>query len=105
MIRFDRDAEVARARLNTLMGRQPETPIEVQGDYAVNAPLPTLEALVTSAIMRAPISRKPWRLKTKSRKEEALAKKAMVPDFNVSAGYMLMPAGTTRATTTWSKAP
>jgi outer membrane protein TolC len=29
----------------------------------------------------------------KSRKEEALAKKAYSPDFTVSAGYMLMPRG------------
>jgi outer membrane protein TolC len=29
----------------------------------------------------------------KSGKEQDLAKKAMVPDFSVSAGYMLMPSG------------
>jgi outer membrane protein TolC len=28
---------------------------------------------------------------TKSRQEQSLAKKAYVPDFTVSAGYMLMP--------------
>jgi outer membrane protein TolC len=29
----------------------------------------------------------------KSRREQDLAKKTMVPDFSVSAGYMLMPSG------------
>ena len=31
MIRFDRDAEVARAQMNTLLGRDPATPIRVEG--------------------------------------------------------------------------
>jgi outer membrane protein TolC len=93
MIRFDRDAEVARAHLNTLMGRQPETPIAVRGEYAVTAPLPLLETLITTAmnqrldLIAAAVD------VDKSRKEQDLAKKAMVPDFSVSAGYMLMPSG------------
>lgn len=93
MIRFDRDAEVARARLNTLMGRQPETPLEVQGDYAVDVPLPTLAALVSSAMQSRPDLAEALTAEAKSRKEEALAQKTMVPDFSVSAGYMLMPSG------------
>lgn len=93
MIRFDRDGEVARARLNTLMSRQPETPIEVQGDYAVHTPLPALESLVSSAMPARPDLAEAIAAETKSRKEQDLAKKAMVPDFNLAAGYMLMPSG------------
>ncbi|MGA8087876.1 MAG: TolC family protein [Terracidiphilus sp.] len=93
MIRFDRDGDVARARLNTLMGRQPETPIDVQGDYAVNTPLPALEALVSSAMQARPDLAEALAAEAKSRKEQDLARKAMVPDFSVSAGYMLMPSG------------
>ena len=93
MIRFDRDAEVARARLNTLMGRKPETPIEVRGEYAVTAPLPSLETLVATAIQARPDLAEAVAAETKSRKEEELAKKTMAPDFSVSAGYMLMPSG------------
>src|SRR5208337_222740 len=33
IIRFERDAEVARVRMNTLLGRDPATPIRVQGDF------------------------------------------------------------------------
>jgi outer membrane protein TolC len=93
MIRFDRDAEVARARLNTMMGRQPESPIEVQGDYAVSTPLPNLEALISSAMQARPDLADALAAEAKSRKEQDLAKKAMVPDFSVAAGYMLMPSG------------
>jgi len=93
MIRFDRDAEVARARLNTLLGRQPETPIAVQGDYAVNTPLPNLDTLVSSALQARPDLAEALAAVAKSRKEQDLARKAMQPDFSVSAGYMLMPSG------------
>jgi outer membrane protein TolC len=93
MIRFDRDAEVARAHLNALMGRQPETAIEVRGEYALDAPLPSLDSLVTTAMQVRPDLAEAAAAEEKSRKEQNLAKKAMVPDFNVSAGYMLMPSG------------
>lgn len=93
MVRFDRDAEVAHAHLNVLMGRHPETPIEVRGEYAVTAPLPSLETLVTTAMQARPDLIEAAAAEKKSRKEEELAKRGMVPDFSVSAGYMLMPSG------------
>ncbi|WP_348262668.1 TolC family protein [Telmatobacter sp. DSM 110680] len=93
MIRFDRDAEVARTHLNTLMGRQPETAIEVQGDYALETNLPSLELLVTTAMHTRPDLAEAAAAEERSRKEENMAKKAMVPDFSVSAGYMLIPSG------------
>jgi len=93
MIRFDRDAEVARAHLNTLMGRQPETPIAVRGEYAVTTPLPSLETLEATAMQTRPDLIEAAADIEKSRREQDLAKKAMVPDFSVAAGYMLMPSG------------
>jgi len=69
MIRFDHDAALAQARLNTLLGRDPETLVRVTGEFAAE------QAAV------------------RSHTEQALAKKAYVPDFTLSAGYMLMPAG------------
>jgi outer membrane protein, heavy metal efflux system len=93
MIRFDRDAEVARARLNTLMGRRPDSPIQVRGEYAVAMPLSSLEALVTTAMQSRPDLVEAAADVDKSRKQQDLAKKAMVPDFSVAAGYMLMPSG------------
>jgi outer membrane protein TolC len=93
MIRFDRDGEVARAHLNTLMGRQSETPITVRGTYAIATPLPSLETLVATAMQERPDLIEAAADVEKSRKEQDLAKKAMAPDFSLSAGYMLMPSG------------
>ena len=93
MIRFDRDAEVARTHLNTLMGRRPETAITVRGAYALDATLPSLDSLVTTAMQARPDLAGAAAAEEKSRTEASIAKKAMVPDFSVSAGYMLMPSG------------
>ncbi len=93
MIRFDRDVEVARAHMNTLMGRRPESPIQVRGEYAVATPLPLLETLITTAMQSRPDLIEAAADIDKSRKQQDLAKKAMVPDFSVAAGYMLMPSG------------
>lgn len=93
MIRFEKDADLARAHLNTLMGRPPDTPVEVRGEYSVVAPLPSLESLTTAAMHARPDLAEAAAAEEKARKQQALAAKAMVPDFSFSAGYMLMPAG------------
>jgi outer membrane protein TolC len=92
MIRFERDAEVARARLNTLMGRPADSPLDVHGEYAANAPLPSLESLTAAAMHARPDLAEAAAAEEKSRREQSLAKKGMTPDFSVAAGYMLMPA-------------
>jgi cobalt-zinc-cadmium efflux system outer membrane protein len=91
MIRFDRDAEVARARLNTLVGRDPATPLRVEGDYGVVATLPSEASLEQLALQTRPDLLGAEAAAAKSRQQQSLAKKAYVPDFTVSAGYMLMP--------------
>jgi outer membrane protein, heavy metal efflux system len=91
MIRFERDIEVARARLNTLIGRDPDTPIHLQGDIATPAALPTEQSLEQQALAARPDLRQAEQAALKSRQQQALAKKAYTPDFTVSAGYMLMP--------------
>jgi len=91
MIRFDRDAEVARAQLNTLVGRDPATPLRVEGDYGVVATLPSESSLEQLALQVRPDLLEAEAAAEKSRQGQSLAKKAYVPDFTVSAGYMLMP--------------
>jgi outer membrane protein TolC len=91
MIRFDRDAELARARLNTLLGRDPAAPLHVRGEYAVLAPLPDEHALEALALHSRPDLVMAQIAAERSHKEQALARKAYVPDFTVSGGYMLMP--------------
>ncbi|WP_109488624.1 TolC family protein [Occallatibacter savannae] len=93
MIHFDRDAEVARARLNTLLGRNPESPIEVRGDNAVESPLPSIGALESAAMSTRPDLAAARAAAERSHKEQTLAAKAYIPDFTLSAGYMLMPSG------------
>ena len=91
MIRFDRDAELARSRLNTLLGRDPAAPLHVHGEYAVLAPLPDEHALEDLALHSRPDLVMAQIAAERSHKEQALARKAYVPDFSVTGGYMLMP--------------
>jgi cobalt-zinc-cadmium efflux system outer membrane protein len=91
MIRFDRDADVARARLNTLIGRDPAALLRVQGDYGVTGSLPSEASLERLALQVRPDLLEAETSATKRRQEQSLARKAYVPDFTVSAGYMLMP--------------
>jgi len=94
MIRFDHDAELARARLNTLLGRAAAAPLRVTGEFASESKLPSEETLDALALDSRPDLMAAGQAVTRSHKEEALAKKAYVPDFTVSAGYMLMQPGT-----------
>ena len=94
MIRFDRDAELARAHLNTLLGRDPAAPISVRGDHAVLAALPSVQSLTETSLETRPDLVAAQKAAERSRREQALAKRAYAPDFTVSAGYMLMPSGT-----------
>jgi outer membrane protein TolC len=91
MIDFDRDADIAQSRLNTLMGREPAATIRVQGDDTAVAVLPSQTSLEHLAVANRPDLLEAETAATKSRQQQALAKKAYVPDFTVSAGYMLMP--------------
>jgi cobalt-zinc-cadmium efflux system outer membrane protein len=93
MIRFDQDADLARARLNTLLGRDPDAPLHVTGDFALRGVLPAAQKLDEIALQSRPDLIAAELAATRSHKEQALAKKAYTPDFTVSAGYMLMPAG------------
>jgi outer membrane protein TolC len=93
MIRFDRDADLARARLNTLLGREPTVPLNVHGDYAVLVSLPAAQTLEDLALQSRPDLVGAREAAERSRKEQSLARKGYLPDFTVSAGYMLMQPG------------
>jgi outer membrane protein TolC len=93
MIRFDHDAELARARLNTLLGRKPGSPLSVAGEHAVLGTLPQAESLDDLALGSRPDLLAAQQAAEHSHKEQALAKMAYVPDFTVSAGYMIQQPG------------
>ena len=93
MIQFDHDADLARARLNTLLGRAPNSPLRVTGEHAVLPTLPQAQDLDDLALRSRPDLLAAQQAAERSHREQALAKKAYVPDFTVSAGYMIMPSG------------
>ena len=90
---FLQDGDLARARLNTLMGADPASPLEVEGAYRVPAALPAVAQLEALALDHRPelkmIEAEIRQLETKVR----LTQKNYKPDFSVGAGYMLMPSG------------
>jgi outer membrane protein, heavy metal efflux system len=92
-IHYSRDAEVARARLNTLLARSPDAPLVIAGEHAVLESLPSLEQLQSLAMASRPDLKAAQAAAERSHREQSLARTAYAPDFTVSAGYMLMPAG------------
>jgi outer membrane protein, heavy metal efflux system len=90
---FLQDGDLARARLNTLMGRDPATPLEVDGEYAVPMALPSIADLQQTALDHRPELKA---IDAAIRQDETkirLTEKNYKPDVTVTAGYMLMPAG------------
>ncbi len=81
MIRFDRDAEIARIQMNALLGRDPATPIRVQGDFGISADLPAGKELRQMSLELRPDLLEAQAAADKSRKEQTLVGKAYVPDF------------------------
>jgi outer membrane protein, heavy metal efflux system len=92
---FLQDGDLARARLNTLMGRDPSAPLEVSGEYGVPAALPEISNLQETALENRPdlkaIQAGIRQLETTVR----LTEKNYKPDISIGAGYMLMPSGST----------
>lgn len=109
IIMFDEQANLATARLNVLLNRDPETPI---------GPLvePTEETLLpaTAELQRIAVERQPELQRARLEIERVEAELASTrgeykPDFSVQAGYMLMPNMTDawmgRIAVTWPRAP
>lgn len=94
MILVDQDADLARGRLNTLLGRDPAAPLRVEGEHPVLATLPAIARLEELALQSRPDLAAAKIAAERSHREEALAETAYIPDFTVSAGYMVMPSGT-----------
>jgi outer membrane protein TolC len=65
----------------------------VAGEHAALGTLPQAESLDDLAMHSRPDLLAAQQAAERSHKEQALAKKAYVPDFTVAAGYMIMPSG------------
>jgi outer membrane protein, heavy metal efflux system len=93
LVMLEQDGGLARARLNTLMGRDPGSPLEAQGEYSPPQKLPGLLDLEKGALEnRAELAAASSGVQQGEARAK-LAEKAYTPDYNLSAGYMLMPDG------------
>jgi outer membrane protein, heavy metal efflux system len=94
LVMFLQDGDLARARLNTLMGRDPSSPLEIAGEYRSVSELPTITALQQMAIENRPELRAIQAAIQQSETRLRLTEKNYKPDLTVTGGYMLMPSGT-----------
>ena len=91
LVMLQQDGELTRARLNTLMGRDPGSPIEVAGDYSPPSQIPGLIDLEKTALDNRPELAALSAAIRQSETRTQLAEKSLKPDYTVSGGYMLMP--------------
>ena len=93
LIMYEREADSARAELNTLMGRPPDQPLDVEGEYGIVEKLPTQEELQTLASRNRPELLALEAIQKQGGHKVQLAQKGMSPDYSISTGYILMPSG------------
>jgi len=92
-ILIEREADSARAALNTLMGRPPGEALEVEGNYTILEKFPSQNSLMALVIESRPELMQLELMKEQSEKKVQLAGKSLNPDYSITAGYMLMPSG------------
>lgn len=93
LVMLSEQGQFARARLNTLLGRDPATPLEVAGQYKAVQKLPGLLDLEKLALESRPELIAASAAIRQGETRTKLAQKAFSPDYSLSAGYMLMPDG------------
>jgi outer membrane protein TolC len=93
LVELEEDRDNARAQLNALLGWSPDEPVEITGDYATVATLPSIEELERVAIENRPELAALRKKIVQSRDQSQLTRLAMKPDFTAALGYMLMPTG------------
>lgn len=92
-LKLQQDGRLMRVELNTLLGRDPAEPLEVTGEYAAPAELPPLAELERIALQNRPELAAVNAAIERSATRTQLAGKGYTPDYSVSFGYMLQPAG------------
>jgi outer membrane protein, heavy metal efflux system len=109
LVMHEESAATAAARLNTLLDRDPQTPIGPLDEPREDITLPTSEQLQRLALEQQPEVRAAQLGVERAQAALALANREYKPDFFVGAGYMLMPreagAWTASVGITWPNAP
>ncbi len=95
LIMLEEQGEMARASLNTLMGRDPATPLQIAGRYSTVVEIPSLAKLEQLAVENRPELRAYAAQQKVAEARANLAGKTYTPDYSVGLGYMLMPEGST----------
>ncbi len=93
LIMLEEQGEMARATLNTLMGRDPATPLEIAGRYSTAVEVPPLPKLEQLAVENRPELRAYAAQQKVAEARANLAGKTYTPDYTIGLGYMLMPEG------------
>ncbi len=93
LVMLQQEGSMASSRLNTLVGRDPAAPIAVEGAYVPPDTIPSLLDLERVAIESRPELAAATASIHQEEARKKLAEKGYSPDYNVSAGYMLMPDG------------
>ncbi len=93
LVQLEEERDTAGAQLNSLMGRSPEQPVEIDGSYRTPITPPSVDELERLAIEHRPELAALRQQITRSADEGRLATLAMKPDLTVAGGYMLMPTG------------
>lgn len=91
LVMLQQDGDLARARLNTLLGRDPGAPFDVVGDSALPSKLPGLLDLEKTALDNRPELAAISATIRQGETRTQLAEKSFKPDYTLSGGYMLMP--------------
>jgi outer membrane protein TolC len=91
LLMLTQDGDLARTKLNTLMGRDPAAPLDVAGDYTPEVHLPGILELEKLALDHRPELAALSSVIGQDEARTELAEKAFKPDYTVSGGYMLMP--------------
>ena len=94
LVMLQQEGSMASSRLNTLLGRDPASPIAVEGQYSTPDTLPSLFEFERLALGNRPELAAATAAIHQGEAQVKLAKKSDSPDYNLSAGYMLMPDGT-----------
>ena len=93
LVLLEEDADLSRATLDTLLGRNPESAIAVVGQYTVPTQLPSINELEQLALSNRPELAARAATITQAQDQLKLARKGYTPDFSANVGYMLMPGG------------
>ena len=93
LVMLQQEGSMASSRLNTLVGRDPAEPIAVEGTYAPPDTIPSLLELERVALESRPELGSASAAIHQEETKKKLAEKGYSPDYNISAGYMLMPEG------------